>query len=437
MTSQKHLKARVRSRMTKTGESYAAARAHVVAPTAPREAVPTIVNGIAHLPGIHPETTALRILAIHAGRPEVTEETALAVAGGLGAGVFAFHYQKERFSSLFLAGRHSWEDGRRFMEAGARRLGLDPVVAETGSQRQAATQLADALERGPVAAWVDSASLSYRAAPQLHQGGGYHVVVVYAIDGDEAVIGDLFDEPVRLPLTELAHARARIAKHKNRLLSVAAPTRRGASPDIAEAARDGLRAGAAALAEEPRRNFSVRAFDDLAKRMSGSSGSESWARVFPRGKQLWTGLSSLHRFVETYFTGGGLMRPLGARAIAETADRIGDASLASVATRYERIGRAWTDLADAALPDDVALLGRTGQVQVAMRDAFRRRGAAAGPHVAAAWDHLDDIAAEAAREFPLDVAATDVLLSELAGRVAAIYADEVDTLAALRAALAD
>jgi hypothetical protein len=434
MTSQKHLKSRVRSRMAKTGESYAAAREHVVAATAPQRPQG---NSIRHFPGIHPETTALRILATHAGLPDVTEETALAAGGGLGAGVFAFHYEKEGFSSLFLAGRNGWEDGRPFMESGARRLGLEPTIVETGSQRSAAAQLMEALERGPVAVWVDSVSLPYRAAPQLHEGGGYHVIVVYAIDGDEALVADLFEEPVRIATTDLARARARIAKQKHRLLSVAAATGRGPTRDVAAAEREGLAAGAERLATEPRRNFSLAAFEDLARRMHGSTAADSWSRVFPRGRLLWTGLSSLHRFVETYFTGGGLLRPMGARAIAETASRSGDGALAGVAARYERLGSAWADLANAALPEAVPLLGRTRRIQEQMTQASSRRGIDAAPHVRAAWGHLDELAAEAERDFPLGEAETDRLLAELAERLRAIHAQEVDALSELRAALAD
>ena len=435
MTSQKHLKSRVRSRMAKTGESYAAAREHVVAATGHGAGNDSSVNGIRHFPGIHPETTALRILATHAGLPDVSEETALAAGGGLGAGVFAFHYEKQQFSSLFLAGRASWEDGRPFMESGARRLGFQPTIVETGSARQAAAQLTEALEHGPVAAWVDSAMLPYRAAPQLHQGGGYHVIVVYAIDGDDAIVGDLFDEPVRIASTDLAAARARIVKQKHRLLRVAAAAGRDGATDVAAAARAGLANGAEALATEPRRNFSLAAFDDLARRIEARSGNDSWARVFPRGRLLWTGLADLHRFVEAYFTGGGLMRPLGARAIAETAERTADRGLAEVAGRYAALGRAWTELTHAALPDDVPLLARTRQIRESMATASRRRGVEAAPHLRAAWGHLDELAAEAERDFPLDDAATSALLAELSGRIRAIHAAEVEALTMLRAAL--
>src|SRR5687768_12682878 len=266
MTTQKHLKARVRSRMTRTGESYAAARAHVVAGGTTHDAPgETTVRGIRHFPGIHPETTALRILATHAGLGDpttngaVSEETVLAAGGGLGSGVFAFHYAKEHFSSLYLAGRRGWEDGRPFMEGAARRLGLDVAIADTGSARSADRDLRAALERGPVAAWADFTVLGYRGNPPEHSGGSYHVVVVYDVRDDTAVIGDLSAEPIEVPLADLAKARGRIAKQKHRLLSVAASPGSGGTPDLAAATRAGLAAGAEALAAEPRRNFSLAA----------------------------------------------------------------------------------------------------------------------------------------------------------------------------------
>ena len=61
MTNQKHLKGRVRERMAKTGERYAAARANVVAgrPAATSQTNPPPT----HQPGIHPQTAAKRIVA--------------------------------------------------------------------------------------------------------------------------------------------------------------------------------------------------------------------------------------------------------------------------------------------------------------------------------------------------------------------------------------
>ena len=155
MTTRKHLKARVRARMEKTGERYAAARAHVVggnggaiSPDKPSDS--RVVNGIRHFPGIHPETAALRTIVTHAGVRDpsgdpLSERLVLVIGGGIGAGVFTFHYEKEHVSTIFLAGRHRWDDSRAFVEAACARLSVPVAIAETGSKAPIVTRMISAI----------------------------------------------------------------------------------------------------------------------------------------------------------------------------------------------------------------------------------------------------------------------------------------------------
>lgn len=183
MTQRKHLKARVRARMTEPGERYAAARAHTVRsarlPSAPAPAA-AVPPQPTHR-GTNPAANALRHIVADTGL-DVGEPLALMIGGGAGIGIFQFHYAKEGFSSLFLAGRHAWDDDLRFVADALRRLELAPVVAETASARTADRHLRDALDGGrPVIAWVDAAELGTRGYPSEYLGGAYHVVVVRAL----------------------------------------------------------------------------------------------------------------------------------------------------------------------------------------------------------------------------------------------------------------
>src|SRR5437667_307197 len=69
-----------------------------------------------HFPGNVPAATALRVLLAHAGvrAPHTgqpfSEALLFAVAGGVGAGMFSFFYEKEGFASFFVSGRHGWRD---------------------------------------------------------------------------------------------------------------------------------------------------------------------------------------------------------------------------------------------------------------------------------------------------------------------------------------
>jgi len=112
MTTRKHFKQLVRARMAKTGESYSAARRQIL-----RQAeAPSTKSGAFHFPGSVPSAGVLRALLAHAGvrNPQTgapfSEAMVFGLAGGIGAGMFAFHYAKENVSTFYLAGRHLWQD---------------------------------------------------------------------------------------------------------------------------------------------------------------------------------------------------------------------------------------------------------------------------------------------------------------------------------------
>ncbi|HEV7784040.1 MAG TPA: BtrH N-terminal domain-containing protein, partial [Thermoanaerobaculia bacterium] len=244
MTQHKHLKQLVRARMQKTGESYSAARRQIV-----QQVLPTPIQSSSpwHFPGIVPAAAGLRvlftdagILAPHTGQP-LSEPMVFGIAGGIGAGVFAFHYEKEDFSSFFIAGRHLWQDEVAYTKAACERVGLAPVFVESSGAKSAEKQLLAALDAGPVLAWVDMAHLPHRALPKAYSGMMYHLITVYDADpaGGTARIGDAADEPIEIPLAALAEARGRIKSQKHRLLQVTGAAR---PLDLSRLVKDGLRA---------------------------------------------------------------------------------------------------------------------------------------------------------------------------------------------------
>ena len=171
MTQHKHLKAHVRARMARTGERYAAARRHVVAAirsdgaepstsidaalaldgdhaaSATASAAPPSVRAAFHFPGSVPATTALRSVLAAAGvrnpatGEPLTEAMLFGIAGGIGIGVFAFYYEREGFASFFIAGRHRWQDDEGYLKSACDRLGVTPIVQESGGAKAAAPAL--------------------------------------------------------------------------------------------------------------------------------------------------------------------------------------------------------------------------------------------------------------------------------------------------------
>lgn len=428
MTSHKHLKQLVRARMSRTGERYAAARRQILA-----QAQSTISGpAAAHLPGNVPATTALRILLCHLRMkaPDSTplsEELTFVLAGGIGAGTFAFLYEKEDWASLFLGGRHLWQDDQTYLVAAGKRLGLKAVIKESSGAKPAEKQLRDALAiGGPVIAWVDSAHLPHRALPAQWSGSGYHIITIYAIDDERALIGDLTDDPVEISLKDLATARMRIKKQKNRLLWFEKAKPAPVEPALLD---HGLKACATGLTNHRMKNFRLEGFADLAARMTGDKGKESWGHMFPAGGRLWSALTWLYTSIEHYGTGGGLCRSLFSEGLTEAARQFGRGNLNSVATSYQRLGQQWTELAEAGLPDSVPACREARQL-IALKAELTHSGGDPA-EIRRCWDQLKELEMAARKEFPMSSGGVAELRKELSEKLSRIYQSEASAVASL------
>ena len=437
MTSQKHLKARVRARMHKTGERYVVARRHIL-----EKATETVATGPErfHLPGNVPATTALRVLLAASGLPTSTGSDALSeamvfgIAGGVGAGVFAFRYEKEDFSSFFVAGRHLWQDDLAYLQTACHRLGIQVQVKETGGAKTADKQLRDALsDSAPLIAWVDMGALPRHVSPICMVGGQYHVISIYGIDetSGHAVIGDLADGPDHVSLETLSQARSRIRKQKNRLLSLAELPN---SLDLAKAVTDGIAAchdtliGRGAIkppgGKSMASNFTLDAFRRWGERMHGGSDKQCWSRMFPRGIHLWRGLTSVYSFIQ-YGTGGGLTRSLYSQFFLEAHELIGDPSLKELSDQYAKLGAAWDELGDAALPDGVELFPQFKRLAVERAELTLSPDARTTERLAEVAREMAELEKRAAEDFPLNDDESESLRAQLQASIFAIHREEI------------
>jgi hypothetical protein len=436
MTAHKHLKQLVRTRMQKTGERYTVARRHVISKAQQQNQNPAARW---HFPGNVPATTALRILlthhgvrAPHTGEP-FSEAMLFGIAGGIGIGVFSFYYEREDFASFYIAGRQQWHDDAAYLQDALALFGIKPVIRETAGAKAAEQQLREALAQSdPCVAWVDMAELPHRALPSMMSGSGYHVVVVYGINDTEgtALIGDLTDDPISLPMADLARSRARIKKQKHRLLSIASAN---AKRELGELVRAGLRRCHHGLQHPTlpgmKNNAKLEALRVWAQRMHGSKEKESWERLFRPGINLWRGLCWVYDFIECYGTGGGLCRPLFAEFLNEAAEALGQPELAALSEQYAELGRRWSELADAALPDDVPALRAAKELR--LRKSELLHDGAPAEEVRAVWQRLGELSQQASERFPLSDAECAELRAQLQTRILALYEGEVAGQAAI------
>ena len=198
MTKQKTFKRRVRERMERTGESYVSARAALIGEEPA---------------GAHRETSALRFALADAGI-EISEPLLLLICGGAGAACMSFSYDAEDFTHFHLSG---WNPFQSDVVAAVQRLGLTPDIHETGGAKTAERALRERLQERVQIAWVED----------------YSVLAVAALDDDTAQVYDR--RLMTIPATDLAERRARIRKHKHRLLAI-----EPGEPDVDGAVRAGL-----------------------------------------------------------------------------------------------------------------------------------------------------------------------------------------------------
>jgi hypothetical protein len=252
---------------------------------------------------------------------------------------------------------------------------------------------------------------------------------VYSLDESRhtAFIGDLTDEPIEIPTDALAKARARIGKQKNRLLRL--DGRPPKSSDLRAAVKDALAACRTGLTRGRMRNFTLEAFRDWAERMHGSASKESWERMFPPGHHLLGALRFAHDCIEHYGTGGGLCRPLFGEFLDQAGRAVDDARLRKASERYAELGRGWTALAEALLPNEVPLFRETKELLARRAELIASGGDP--EEIRRVWGRLDELAASAKDGFPLGPAEAAEMRRELRGRIQALYEGEMAALAAL------
>lgn len=431
MTKQKHLKERVRARMSKTGESYTSARRHLLNDGNP-DSIPA--GSFQHFAGSIPGSAALRILLANAGvnnpitKQPFTEAMAFGVAGGIGIGIFSFYYQQQDFASFFVGGRHLWQDDQAYLEEACERLKLEAKTLESSSSKAAEKQLRELLEAGqPCVAWVDMALLPHRGMPKQMAGSGYHIVTVYAIEDDNTVlVGDLAEDTIAIPMSDFVESRARIKKQKNRLLAMA-PAKKPI--DLESAIRQGIGACCDGLLGKFKSwkaalgNFRLTALETWSNRLHGSKDKESWEQVFAPGHRMLSGLTSIYEFIENYGTGGGLCRPMFATFLREAGEALRDARLKSLASRYDEIGTSWTKLAETALPANVPEFARIREAYSLRHEQLASLAGADALHET--WKEIPNPFRGAKEKFPLSDKESAALRQELQSQVKALYAAEM------------
>jgi hypothetical protein len=207
-----------------------------------------------------------------------------------------------------------------------------------------------------------------------------------------------------------------------------------AKSDLKSVIADALKACQKGFAGEgapknAKKNFTLEAVRTWAERLIATKGKDSWEYAFAPGKRMWSGLTMMHLFIEYWGADGGLCRPLMADFLIEAADALKKPALRDLSKQYAELGRLWSDLADAALPDRVPAFKEAKSQYARYAELLNSAGTADDKK--ACWARLDELAKQAAAKFPLSATECMELRADLARRVLAIHEAENAALAQL------
>jgi hypothetical protein len=425
MTERKHLKARIRARMAKTGERYVTARRHVLGGEAAR---PVAVHGYELRGGVHPETATianvLANLGVSGGDGQpLSEAMILGVGGGLGAGYILWEFKAHHVRILVLGFRNQWQYPERWTAKVLERLGLEARQHHTGGARTAAADLDGALRRGrPAIAWVDQQGLGYWHQPGFLEGHFGYPVVVHGQDGDRVRLDDRNLAPLTIGRARLDAARARIGSYRNRLVVIEPG---GVGADRLRAAVAAGLADCAVHLSQGSSSFSLPAWRKWARMMTDTRNAKAWPRVFADPSGLVGALVSVYEGIEPVGTLGGSLRGLFADFLDEAQTLLDRPGLGALAATFREVAAAWHGLADEALPATEPHFAELRELLATVHESVVGDGDAGAATAAGAAARLWELRSRYRSEAPLDADATMAVFDRLGEAVHGIYEAEV------------
>lgn len=451
VTTQKHLKQAVRTRMAKTGERYAAARRAVVAatpertrpahPVDDRPAQPGLLPGYIRIGGAQPDVSPLANALVATGIRDrrtgapLSESLIYGLGGGVGGGYFMFQYEGTP-TAVAIGTRIRWHEPLTFITTILDRLAVRRMIHEGGNRKAADVTLAAALAAGhPTLVWVDRASLPHGGLPDEYRR---YVIRIVGLAGRDASTGAwLLDDRATRPLPispdRLWESRGLIATSKRRLIEMEGADLTTDLPKVVLAA---IHDGHLERTTPRIRNFGLPGIEKWATQVGSTTDPKGWRRTLTDDLDLTRTLRQAWSAIDGGAGGAG-GRELYAAFLDAAATLTGRAGLAEAADHYQALADDWRALAIALLPGSIEPLARIHRLETDRWTAYDRPDGPDLDRFLAISEELEADDREVMRAFAEhrppptidgpEIAAADreALLDDLAGRIAAIHRAEV------------
>ncbi len=390
--------------------------------------------------GKHTETAAFRnvldhlgVVAPHSGQP-ITEELLFGIGGGIGFAYFLF--ERSGSHTIHLGTRiHTREtEWPEFLSRIAARIGVRLRVQNSSSPAAAESNLRRVLERGQsVIVCFDGSHLPYLGLhTSMHT---YLNLVAYGMDesSGQVLLSGRCKQPISLEREALRAARQTSWAPKYRAMLVELD---GGAYDLKAAVTEGIRDCCRQMNNGLGiSNFGLRGMEKWASLLTSTKERKSWTKIFSPGATLYEALYSVFAQISARSNTGSANRAFQADFLEEAADILSNAALRSAAQLYREADRLWGELAEAHLPDSVPLLHEAKELTFRRMRLFETDGLAATSETQSIRARLEQIAVQAATQFPIGFEDSRALLHDLRTRILHLRDAEAEAVRALEDAV--
>ena len=371
-----------------------------------------------HVAGRQPESATLRNVLIQRDACTsdlCTEEMLFGLGGGIGCAYLLFDMHGGH--PVYIGSRiHAKEgDTPYFTLQMTEGWGATADVRHSSSPSAATKSLVKILNDGftPIV-WVEVTKLPY-----MFLSGNplaYHQVVVYGMEGDDVLVGDLGDSVIRMSMEELTEARNSNYAPKFRTVVISEAT---AKPQLRETLSDRIRVTCSQMLEGLGiANFGLTALNKWAQMLTNTKNKKGWPNCFPGGPPLHGAMSTVFAQIELRGYGGSAFRGLYADFLDQAAGVLKKSALKKVAEQFRESEASWRAISDAALPDSIPLLKETREALTRRSVLIRKpRTTAIDKELESLRDRLKQLRERSAKELSLSKADTLDLFGAISERV--------------------
>lgn len=319
-----------------------------------------------HLAGKESQSAPVRNALNQLGRCPAdlcTEEMLFGLGGGISLIYFMFHLHEMDIVIVGTTYHASEAVSPVFHMQMCEAWGATTDLQHSSSRSTATKRLIKMLDDGqtPII-WVEITKLPYMflsGRPNM-----YHSIIVYERDGDDFIIGDVGESPIRISGEELEEARVSHYVPKFRTLLIKdAP----AKPDLREAISERIEMTCSQMIDGLGiANFGLQAYGKMATMITNTKNKKGWPRLYETGRSLHVLASTLYDQIELRGYGGSAFRGMYADFLDQSAGVLKKPALKKVAEQFRESEAAWKAFANAAMPTSIPVFKET-------REALDRR----------------------------------------------------------------